>query len=164
MKSRINRHLCINSPYNWKQPTKLHSIPHLTRHYLDHRTSRNEAFIRDYVKCISFRDDCNWISFVPGKTFTTLSETICQVISCKCNSDTPLIKVTFRAGCHAGCQEVSRCHTRGEPEESIVRRWQSTQVRDPSWLWNPGQTSPEIQNRGNSGPQKGLLHKKLFEL
>ena len=30
----------------------------------------------------------------------------------------------------------------------------------PPWLWNPGQTSPEVQNRGISGPtkkQKGLM-------
>ena len=33
-----------------------------------------------------------------------------------------------------------------------------TQVRkhtkDPPWFWNPGQTSPEVQNRGISGPTK----------
>ena len=28
------------------------------------------------------------------------------------------------------------------------------QVRDPTWLWNPGKTSPEVQNRGISGPTK----------
>ena len=26
--------------------------------------------------------------------------------------------------------------------------------RDPPWLWNPGQTSPEVQNRGINGPTK----------
>ena len=25
---------------------------------------------------------------------------------------------------------------------------------NPPWLWNPGQTSPEVQNRGISGPTK----------
>ena len=25
---------------------------------------------------------------------------------------------------------------------------------DPPWLWNPGQMSPEVQNRGISGPTK----------
>ena len=25
---------------------------------------------------------------------------------------------------------------------------------NPPWLWNPGQTSPEVQNRGISGPAK----------
>ena len=29
--------------------------------------------------------------------------------------------------------------------------------RDPPWLWNPGQTSPEVQNRGISGPAKRAL-------
>ena len=32
-------------------------------------------------------------------------------------------------------------------------KWESMQ-RDPPWLWNPGQTSPEVQNRGISGPRK----------
>ena len=33
-------------------------------------------------------------------------------------------------------------------------RWQSMQARDPPWLWNPGETLPEVQNRGISGPTK----------
>ena len=32
-------------------------------------------------------------------------------------------------------------------------------ARDPSWLWNPGQTSPEVQNRGISETQ-GRRHQK----
>ena len=27
-------------------------------------------------------------------------------------------------------------------------------LRNPPWLWNPGQISPEVQNRGISGPTK----------
>ena len=27
----------------------------------------------------------------------------------------------------------------------------------PHWLWNPGQTSPEVQNRAISGPSKIIL-------
>ena len=33
-------------------------------------------------------------------------------------------------------------------------RWRSTQVRNTPWLWKPVQTSPEVQNRGNSSPTK----------
>ena len=33
--------------------------------------------------------------------------------------------------------------------------------RDPACLWNPRQTSPEVQNRGISGPQKGDILEKL---
>ena len=33
-------------------------------------------------------------------------------------------------------------------------------TRDPPWLWNPGQTSPELENRGVSGPIKGILSSK----
>ena len=50
-----------------------------------------------------------------------------------------------------GCQEVSRGCTRGESQDSIVCRWWSRKVRNPSWLWNPEETSPEVQNRGISG-------------
>ena len=53
-----------------------------------------------------------------------------------------------RLGYNAGYQEVSRCHTRGQSEEFITCRWQSMQVRDPPWLWNPGHTSPEVRNMG----------------
>ena len=28
------------------------------------------------------------------------------------------------------------------------------QARNPPWLWNPGEMSPEVQNRGISGPTK----------
>ena len=76
------------------------------------------------------------------------------------------LHVANATGCHAGCQEVSRCLTRGESEESIACRWQSMQARDPSWLWNPGETSPEVQNRGISGPTDGphyLCSKKFLK-
>ena len=36
------------------------------------------------------------------------------------------------------------CCTRGESQEFIACRWQSTQVRDPPWLWNPGETLLEV--------------------
>ena len=33
-------------------------------------------------------------------------------------------------------------------------------ARDPPWLWNPRQTSPEVQNRGISGPRKRTMSSK----
>ena len=33
-------------------------------------------------------------------------------------------------------------------------------VRDQPWLWNPEQTSPEVQNRGTSGPTKWRVPSK----
>ena len=39
-----------------------------------------------------------------------------------------------RLGCHVGHKEDSRCCTRGESEESITHRRQSTQVTDPPLL------------------------------
>ena len=59
-----------------------------------------------------------------------------------------------KIACHADLYIVSRCHTRGESQESSACRWQSTQARDPPWLWNPGETLPEVKNRGISGPMK----------
>ena len=40
---------------------------------------------------------------------------------------------TKRLSCHAGYQEVSKCCTRGESEESIECRPGSTQVMDPKY-------------------------------
>ena len=57
-------------------------------------------------------------------------------------------------GCHADLYTVSRCCTRGESQEFMARRQQSTQARDPPWLWNPGETSSEVQNRRISSPTK----------
>ena len=39
-----------------------------------------------------------------------------------------------------------------------ARKW-----GNPPWLWNPGQTSPQVQNRGISGPRKGLMSSKNFK-
>ena len=65
-----------------------------------------------------------------------------------------------RFGCQADLCAVSRCHTRGESEESVVYRQGSTQARDPPWLWNLGQTSPEVQTGVSVAPWKGLLSSK----
>ena len=38
--------------------------------------------------------------------------------------------------------------------------------QNPLWLWNPEETSPEIQNRGTSGPKIGHVNvsdKKNFK-
>ena len=50
---------------------------------------------------------------------------------------------------------------RGEGHASLAPpplRSANAQVRkrvwDPPWLWNPGQMSPQVKNRGISGPQK----------
>ena len=36
----------------------------------------------------------------------------------------------------------------------LAHKQESMQARNPPWLWNPGQTSPEVRNRGISGPTK----------
>ena len=48
----------------------------------------------------------------------------------------------------------SSAGTRSKSGESIAYRRQCMQVRDPSWLCNPEQTSPEVQNRSISGSTK----------
>ena len=59
---------------------------------------------------------------------------------------------TKHLGSHAGHQEVSSCHTRGESEESIVHGDEACDL---------GQMSPEVQNRNISGPRKRLMSSKL---
>ena len=39
-------------------------------------------------------------------------------------------------------------------------KFQKIHSRDIPWLWNPGQTSPEVQNRGISGPTKRTIQEK----
>ena len=56
-----------------------------------------------------------------------------------------------KLGCHADLYTVSRCRTRGESDNHTSGK---ARKRDPPWLCNPGQTSPEVQNRGISGPTK----------
>ena len=56
-------------------------------------------------------------------------------------------------GCHCGRQEVGRLIW------GIARRRESMQA-SPPWLWNPGQTSPEVQNWVSVAPQKGHVSSK----
>ena len=57
-------------------------------------------------------------------------------------------------GCHAGHQEVSRCHTRSESEESMQ---QSRQLTDPQGRHHQ-KSKPGI----SLAPQKGLVSNKNF--
>ena len=52
------------------------------------------------------------------------------------------ISVTTKSNTLNYHQEVSRCRTRDESEESTATRWGNMHTRDLPWLWNPGQTSP----------------------
>ena len=69
----------------------------------------------------------------------------------------------------AGRQEVGMCSTRGGSEGMYITFASAMRIRQsPLWLWNPEETSPEIQNRGISGPPKGHVCppktlKKKFE-
>ena len=59
---------------------------------------------------------------------------------------------------------TSKCSTRGG-SWGMYTTFASTkkQIRqNPLWLWNPEEMTPEIQNRGTSGPQKGHVFAKNF--
>ena len=58
------------------------------------------------------------------------------------------VDTSRRLCCHADHQWFSRCHSRGESEESITCRQQSTQARNPPCYWNPGQRLPEVKKQG----------------
>ena len=66
------------------------------------------------------------------------------------------------------CQQVGRCHTRGESHGTYIM-YASTKCKEgcPLRLWNPEKTSPEVQNKGISGLIKRacvhLFLKKDFE-
>ena len=63
----------------------------------------------------------------------------------------------IQLGCHVGCQEVSRCCTRGASEESFMCRQQSTQARESTLAFKPWadiQNVQYVQNRCISGPTK----------
>ena len=66
-----------------------------------------------------------------------------------------------RLGHHADYQQVSK-YIRGKFQEYIACRQWSMQVRDPSWFWNPGQMSPEVQKKDISDPKKGLISPKNY--
>ena len=66
------------------------------------------------------------------------------------------VRGSKRFACHAGHQKS---------EESITHRQWRTQARDPSWFWNSGQISTEVQNKGIGGPTKGThVFQNLFFL
>ena len=43
-----------------------------------------------------------------------------------------------------------------------VRKQTSKQSTVP-WIWNPGQISPEVQNRGITDPTKNLMFSNFFK-
>ena len=61
--------------------------------------------------------------------------------------------------CHADHQEVSRCRTRGEYEESIECRQESTQGRDPQ-----DRCHQKSKTRVSVAPQKGLVSPEQFKI
>ena len=65
----------------------------------------------------------------------------------------------------SGCNEVSRYHTKGESEEFIPYRLQKIQAMDATWLWSPGQTSPEEKFKTGvwAAPQKRTYVIKFFK-
>ena len=51
------------------------------------------------------------------------------------------------------------CSTRGGSQEMYITFASAMWIRqNPLWLWNPEETSPEIQNRGTSGPKIGHVN------
>ena len=66
---------------------------------------------------------------------------------------------------HAGHQEVSRCCTRGDSEESTARRWWSMQVRGPILAFeNQNRYYQKYKNRGISGHTKRTDALQIFFL
>ena len=49
--------------------------------------------------------------------------------------------------------DLGECTSHSPPQKMWIRQ-------NPFWLWNPEETSPEIRNRGTSGPTKGHVSAK----
>ena len=63
----------------------------------------------------------------------------------------------------SGRQEVGTSSTRGGSQEMYIKFAFSKTMqvrRNPLWIWNPEETSPEIQNRGTSGPKWDMCQPK----
>ena len=60
-----------------------------------------------------------------------------------------------RSACVAPEVDLRECTLHSPPPKNEIRQ-------DPLWLWNPEEMSPEIQNRGTSGPQKRHVSAKKF--
>ena len=56
--------------------------------------------------------------------------------------------------CHAGYQEVSRCHTKAVSEDSVANRWQSTQGRESTMCLKIRGDVTRSPSSSISGPRK----------
>ena len=71
------------------------------------------------------------------------------------------MRVENVAGCHAGCQEVTRCHTRGESEDHSSEK----ACKGSTLALKPRADVTRSPNRGTSGPTKKtcVLYKNVFK-
>ena len=98
------------------------------------------------VLCSPHRQSWVW---APAQTSTNACSHICNYID--------------RKGSAAILTSIQSVGVTPEVTLRITQARKHTK-RDPPWLWNPGQMSPEIQNRGISGPTKRtyVLKKNSF--
>ena len=66
-----------------------------------------------------------------------------------------VMPATKRSACVAPEVDLGECTLHLPQQKKLIRQ-------NPRCLWNPEETSPEIQNRGTSGPQKGFVPVKNF--
>ena len=56
-------------------------------------------------------------------------------------------------------KRLAMCSTRDGSQEMYITFAVAMQIRQNTlWLWNPEETSPEIQNRGTSGSKIGHVN------
>ena len=73
-----------------------------------------------------------------------------------------LMWIVWRLGCNTGRQQVSRCCIRGEPEESIALRWQSTQERWSILVLKPRADVTKSPKQGCQWPHIKELQKFIW--
>ena len=72
------------------------------------------------------------------------------------------LRKMFARSSHADLYTVSRCRTRGESQEFIVHRWQSTQVRDPPGFETQGRCRQKSKTGVSVASKIFFKKRKMF--
>ena len=95
-----------------------------------------------------------------------------QTVKQEVGSSNPSIPLLLKHTCGEGNWLLCWHYT---PAKVLHQRWISGNVyhvhlskvwirQNPLWLWNPEEISPEVQNRGISGPTNGRVSNNIFKI
>ena len=99
----------------------------------------NTLFIMNQIVIKTIAVNLSWAGGDQLVEHPVLSHAVGQCQACS-GTQAPLMlvhKYMDETACHVGHQKVSRCHTRGESEESAAHRWWSMQLRESTLALKP---------------------------